>query len=107
MGYIVIGLVAGAITAALASTKNRSPLGWFVIGFILPVIGLILILVLPEGEGGFVDTTLDRYEPTTRKPPAASSPVEQIEKLAALHAQGALTDVEFETKKQVLLDRIV
>ena len=106
MPYIIVGLLAGAITAALASGKNRSPLGWFVIGFLLPLIGLILILVLPKGDGGFVDPGLDVYD-MPPNPPAQSSPLEQIEKLSALHAQGALTDAEFSAKKQVLLDRIV
>jgi hypothetical protein len=44
---LVIGLVFGLICAVLASPKNRSPVGWFFIGFLIPLIGLILILVLP------------------------------------------------------------
>lgn len=62
MAYFIVGLIGGTISAAIAPTKNRNPLGWFVIGFLLPLIGLILILVLPDGEDGLVDPSLDHYE---------------------------------------------
>ncbi len=119
MPYIIVGLIAGGITAALASGKNRSPVGWFFIGFLFPLLGLILVLVLPKGEGsgGLVDPSLDPYSQpmpanvgaaaAATAPKQALTPVQQIEKLTALHAQGALTDAEFEEKKQVFLDRIV
>lgn len=107
MAYFIVGLIGGTISAAIAPTKNRNPLGWFVIGFLLPLIGLILILVLPDGEDGLVDPSLDHYNAMPPNSPVPSSPVVEIEKLSALHAQGALTDAEFTTKKAVLLDRIV
>ena len=36
-------------------------------------------------------------------PAAAESPVDQLERLSALHDQGALTDQEFQTMKSSLL----
>jgi len=39
-------------------------------------------------------------------PPAQQDVVEQIEKLASLHAAGILTDEEFAVKKAQLLDRL-
>jgi XYPPX repeat (two copies) len=46
MIYLVVGLIGGAICAALAPGKRRSAGGWFCIGFLIPLIGVILILVL-------------------------------------------------------------
>ena len=47
---IFIWLVLAIVTAFLAAKKNRSFIGWLIIGFILPLIGFILILVMPAGE---------------------------------------------------------
>ncbi len=48
-GSMVLWLLLGFTAAFLAARKNRSFLGWLVIGLILPLIGLVLVLVLPEG----------------------------------------------------------
>lgn len=47
---LIIWLVLAIVTAFLAARKNRSFLGWLIIGLIIPLIGFILILVLPEGK---------------------------------------------------------
>ena len=49
-GSIIIWLVLAIVTAFLAARKNRSFIGWLVIGLIIPLIGFILILVMPEGK---------------------------------------------------------
>ena len=49
-GSIILWLVLAIITAFIAAKKNRSFLGWLIIGLIIPVIGFILILVMPHGE---------------------------------------------------------
>lgn len=41
-------VLIGAICAAIASNRGRSPLGWFFIGVVGGCIGLILVLVLPD-----------------------------------------------------------
>lgn len=46
---LLFGILGAMICAAIASTKNRSVVGFGVIGFLLPLIGIILILVLPDG----------------------------------------------------------
>src|SRR5450432_1309318 len=46
MVYLVVGLIGGVICAVIAPGKRRSAIGWFCIGFLIPLIGLILILVL-------------------------------------------------------------
>ncbi len=49
-GSVILWLVLAIITAFIAAKKNRSFIGWLIIGLIIPVVGLIMILVLPEGE---------------------------------------------------------
>jgi len=49
-GSVIIWLVLAIITAFLAAKKNRSFIGWLIIGLIMPLIGFILILVMPAGE---------------------------------------------------------
>ena len=49
-GSIIIWLVLAIVTAFLAARKNRSFIGWLVIGLVIPLIGFILILVMPEGK---------------------------------------------------------
>ena len=47
-GSVLIWLVLAIVTAFLAAKKNRSFIGWLIIGLIFPLIGFIMILVLPE-----------------------------------------------------------
>ena len=47
---VIVWLVLAIITAFLAAKKNRSFLGWLIIGLIIPLIGFILILVIPAGK---------------------------------------------------------
>ncbi len=49
-GSVILWLLLALITAFLAAKKNRSFIGWLVIGLIIPLIGLIMIVVLPEGK---------------------------------------------------------
>lgn len=42
----VVCLIFGVICALIASSRGRSPVGWFFIGFFTHIIGLILVLVL-------------------------------------------------------------
>jgi hypothetical protein len=45
---LVILCVIGAITAAIAASKQRNPFGWFFIGFFFPCIGLIIVIVISD-----------------------------------------------------------
>jgi hypothetical protein len=49
-GGVIIWLVLAVVTAFLAARKNRSFLGWLLIGLIIPMVGFLLILVMPEGK---------------------------------------------------------
>jgi len=43
---LLVCLVFGGGTAAIAHSKGRNPVGWFFVGFIITCIGLIIILCL-------------------------------------------------------------
>ncbi len=43
---LLLMVVFGAITAAIASSKGRSALGWFFVGFFFPCIGLIVAIAM-------------------------------------------------------------
>ncbi len=103
MGYIVLGSLFGIICAIVAGSKQRNPIGWFFVGFLIPLIGLILVIALPPGEGG-LQVPADMPMPSPQ--PSPESPATALEKLAALRESGVVTEVEFQTKKQELLARL-
>jgi len=43
---LIIMVVFGAITAAIADSKGRSAVGWFFVGFLFPCIGLIIAIAM-------------------------------------------------------------
>lgn len=50
MEFLVIWILCGVISAVVASNKGRSGLGWFLIGFLLGPLGLILALVVGQNR---------------------------------------------------------
>lgn len=48
MGFLVLWLIFGIITGVIASSKGRSGIGWFLIGCIIGIFGIILVAVLPS-----------------------------------------------------------
>jgi hypothetical protein len=44
--FLVIRVIMGAIAAAIASSKGRTPVGWFFGGFFLDLIGIIIVACL-------------------------------------------------------------
>ena len=64
---IIVWLVLAVATAFLAARKNRSFIGWLIIGLIIPLIGFILILVMPVGK------PIEDEETKKEAKPAASS----------------------------------
>jgi len=49
-GALILAIIFGTWAGAVASGKGRSMQWWFIIGFFLPVIGVILIYILPRVE---------------------------------------------------------
>jgi hypothetical protein len=114
--YLIVGLLGGAAAAAIAVSRNRNPAAWFAIGFVLPLIGMIVVLVLPDETGierrsgsslpSRIEYAAPSPIPRSAKTPEDKSPVAQLERLAALRERGALTETEFDEKKRILLGRI-
>ena len=45
---IILQIVFGGICAVVANGRGRSGVAWFLIGFLLGCIGLIILLVIPD-----------------------------------------------------------
>ncbi|MCY3905108.1 MAG: zinc ribbon domain-containing protein [Caldilineaceae bacterium] len=58
----VIWLLSGVVSAMVANTKGRSGCGWFVLGFLLGPVGLILALVVPKNVPALEQRSVDRGE---------------------------------------------
>lgn len=53
MDVILIGLgIGGIIAACIASVKNRSTVGWFFLGLLFGLIGVLIVGVLPSAAPG-------------------------------------------------------
>jgi len=48
MAYLIINVILGLICAMIASSKGRSGIGWFFIGFFFGILGLIISLVVGD-----------------------------------------------------------
>jgi hypothetical protein len=46
---IVIMLVGGLVSCLVAANKQRNAVGWFCIGALFPLLGIILAVSLPPG----------------------------------------------------------
>jgi hypothetical protein len=45
---LVIAVVCAYVCYRIALSKGRQPVGWAILGFVFPLIGLIVIAVLPS-----------------------------------------------------------
>lgn len=43
-------LIFAVIAGVVASGKNRNPFGWGVLGFLIPIVGLVAVVCLPPLE---------------------------------------------------------
>ncbi len=49
---IVVGTFFGVVAAVIARQKGRSELRWFLVGFLLHIIGLIVLFLPPVPKAG-------------------------------------------------------
>jgi hypothetical protein len=42
------GVIAAIISAVIAGTKGRNPIGWGILGFFFSIITLIVVIVIPS-----------------------------------------------------------
>ena len=59
---LVVWVICGGICSAIASSKGRTPVGWF-FGGLLGIIGIIIIAVLPKHciGGRHAKIPIERY----------------------------------------------
>ncbi len=106
--YFTVPLLFGFVCAGIASARNRSTVGWFAIGFLISIVGFILILVLPaiENDEDYVqEPGTNQYRPK-REIKRRSEAFDGLAQLAELKAHGLLNEAEFAAKKSELLARI-
>lgn len=48
MGFLIVWLLFGVATGVIAAGKGRSGLGWFLLGCILGIFGLVIVACLPS-----------------------------------------------------------
>lgn len=48
MEFLIFWMICAAVTAVIASSKGRSGFGWFLIGALIGIFGLILVACLPS-----------------------------------------------------------
>ena len=111
MGFFVLWALFALIPAAIASSKGRSPVGWFFIGVVLsPILAAVIVAVLPSPaleerrHAELVAAASRGARPVG--PETQEDPISVVARLAQLRDSGAITAEEFETKKAELLSRI-
>ena len=92
IGVLVGSIIFGVICKAIASSRGMEGGFWW--GFLLWVIGIIIVAVRPNESR------------TAQSQQNSSSPYEDLERLANLKAQGVLTDDEYEKMRAECLSRI-
>lgn len=72
IGGLIVAIVFAVVCGLLARRKGRSVAGWSILGFFFPLIGLILVLVLPEKKTAQPATIAT--PPSDAQPPATPHP---------------------------------
>lgn len=83
---IVIDLILAFVAGKIAQGKGQSYYKFFVIGLLLPVIGLVIALLIPDNK---VNNEKDKAE--------------ALREYKSLFDDGAITREEFEAKKRELM----
>ena len=120
MEYIVLWLLFAVFSAVIASAKNKSAVGWFLIGLFFGPFGLVVGL-LPSGNKkatsnsdvgdfavgyGMDESASGSEQAAPDENSDEGSPIQMIEKLSSLRNSGVITEEEFEAKKKELLGRV-
>ena len=72
MGFVIVWILFGIVTAVAASNKGRNRWGWFLIGVLLGPFGLILALVVSPGQQ-MTETRSQHRAPTIKCPSCSES----------------------------------
>jgi hypothetical protein len=102
--WVVQGYILGNKTANSATMIKKKEFNWIwaVIGFFVCLIPLIIYLMVYAGESDKVVEIRVRNVPEVQEPDL----IAELERLKALHEQGALNDEEFAAQKQRILGQM-
>ena len=95
VGYFMIAALAGVVCAVVANGKGRNAVAWFAIGFLLPLLGIILALVLPAER--------DAQSSIESTPTTKQTYRDDLRMLVVLRDRGVLSEQEFEDKKHLVI----
>jgi|SRR5580704_4103315 hypothetical protein len=97
VGVLIDALTLGVRKGMIKGFFDMGPAGWFFSNLGLWIVAFPAYLV-----------KRDEYKRVIApgKAPQGDSPLDQVERLAALKTRGLVTEEEFETKKRELLSRI-
>lgn len=88
LGIVIWGSIWGIATQSIGNSKNISGCFWW--GFFLGIIGIIVVACLKD------NTTVTNN----------SDNVEALDKLQKLKESGAISEQEFESSKQKILNKL-
>ena len=54
---IIVSVFTGVVSAVIAKDRNRDQVGWFILGFLFNLLGMIAIALLPKVEKQDIETT--------------------------------------------------
>lgn len=93
MEIIVICAIIGCLPAAIAQSKGRSFVAWWIYG------ALLFIVALPH-------SLMLKAEPKPTQRPTAADAADELSKFATLKEQGAITEEEFQAQKARIMERL-
>lgn len=93
MEIIVICAIIGCLPAAIAQSKGRSFVAWWIYG------ALLFIVALPH-------SLMLKADPKPAPKPTAADAADELSKFAALKEQGAITEEEFQAQKARIMERL-
>ena len=94
---VVIAAVFAFVSGEIASRKGYSFAGYAVLGFFLPIIGLIVAAVLPDKKAQQAMVDMAKQNNT-------ASNADELIKYKMLLDQGAITQDEYDKMKQTIMD---
>ncbi len=89
--FIFVAIICGIVTAIIASSKGRNAFGWFFVGLLLGIFGIILIACLPATP--------------ERESARVLNPMDELGKAKQLWDSGAISESEYNSIKSRLVAR--
>ena len=113
---ITIWLLGGFVSAALARARRRSVRAWFASGMLLPVVGGVLVLILPSAGLRMVYTVEVVRKPefdggagqtiVAQRTHLQTATLDAVARLVRLKESGSISEWEFQERRAELLARI-